>query len=503
MAPTNTAMIDETGAVTPRSASRVRGAFVVATLAATLTAMVLLVRRVPTVQRLPLWFWGFHDKPTSPVVCLFLLLALSVALVGLHLRRTPSRRLIVDVLPFFVFGLVLQYGVAASEMRGIQGIRDRFLRSGHVQFAHIAVFEPDLVDVLVHYDSFTTKPNMIFARSKPPGTVIMYILVERASLILPRALAEYAPEPDMSESMLRSANMAVLVFPLFSMLVLFPLGALARAFLPAGVARWPLLLYALCPPVDLIPLHLDQALFPLLQTTLTLVLFRVARERVPLKAWLLVVAAGGLIWASLFITFSLLPGIVLAVLFGAAEVLFERDMTMNARIGRIARGAGVLVVVFFVLSVIAYALMRYDPIVRFQHAMAHHKQFKTWQASADVVVASAFLDAVEYVYVLGLPLMAGFFWALGGHLRRCALRTSTSFDRFAALTALVLVLLPLTSMTQGEVARLWLFLVPNVVLLAAAGVRALAPAATLTTFAGLAVLELVWTMMLKHASDLF
>ncbi|MFO0734522.1 MAG: hypothetical protein U0270_01520 [Labilithrix sp.] len=472
-------------------------------VALTIAAVVQLVRHVPTVQTLPMWFWNLHDKATSWFW--FALLALGLAATLAQATRSPARRASRVVLPIFLLGVLLQLGMGWSEGRGVRGLRDRYLHSGHTQFAHVATFEPDLFGVLRHYEAFTKAHDLVFLRSKPPGTLLAYVVVDRLSRVVPASMTSQDPEPDVPEKLLRAANLASLVFPLVSLALLFPLFAISRRLMPKEIAWWPLLLLVLAPPLELITLHIDQVLCPLLEVGLGMAVVAGLDTRSERERILWAGAAGALAWLSLFVSFALIPGVALVAGFGALDVALGKNGSAREKALRVARMAGVALGVFLVLTLLAHLLIGYSATVRFRDAMGNHERFKQWSSATNVVLESALLDIVEFSYILGVPIMGAFLWQTAGAVERTIRRTESSLDRFTLATAVILTLLPFTSKTQAETARLWLFLVPCVALGAAAAIQHAFPRPRqgFIALSCCAALQLVWMMTVKRYCDFY
>jgi hypothetical protein len=296
-------------------------------------------------------------------------------------------------------------------------------------------------------------------------------------------------------------NFATFVLPLLSYAVLVPLTLLARRIGPRELSLWPAVLYVTAAAPSLITLHLDQALYPLLAvSTWALAVTGGASER----AWAWGVAAGVVTWLGLFVSFSLAPIVPLAVAFTWLGT--ESDRAIRAR-QTLTVGGG-MIAAFAVLAMATRAATGYDMIARYQAAMAHHRAWKNWTGAATEVLGAAGLNTVEFLYWLGIPTAALLVGGAAAGAAALARRGDTPSDAMprghaliAVTTVATLLATALTGNTKGEVARLWIFLVPAVALAVTATCARLAGARADRLLMAVAGASAVWAVLFKAKQD--
>ena len=465
---------------------------VVATVGLTTLHWIYLVVNAPLLQTLPGWFWPFaaidlHHAWLVPV------LALALAAVWRLCARegTPTALRLAAILSL---GWGIQFGVAWLEGRGLVAIAEPIVRSGHGEFARVAVREPSLAEVARRYEErLEADPEERwgggYARSKPPGFVLFYGVTQRISVWV-------APPPTAQAALARFAVFAAVAWTLWSCLSVLPLYALARLFLDPRRAAMACLLWLVVPAFQLITGHLDQVLFP------TLLLGAVA-----LAGWAgrrasagLAAAAGAACVVCNFMSFSLLPVWPLALGIGA--ICAERGP------GRAPLGRGVALVAAFaggaalVHGVLAFAL-DYDAFVRLERSLAVHAGWKKFDPSPRYRVYAALLDVLELGYWWGAPLVLAWMASFGAALSRVLARRVEDLDLLALATLGVLLALLVFGKTLAEVARLWLFLAPLACVAAIGQLARRFPVRSAEVALGMLMLQFGTLVLLKKYCDLF
>ncbi len=420
--------------------------------AAGILHVLVLAFRVPVFQSLPGWFWRFVDKPLPHGWLVLPLLALAL-LVARGVLAGPARgrgRLILLV----GLGYALQIGFGFMEGRGIDGIRDRLVTTGHAELARVAVEQRSLTDVATHYEELLAEGRLgRYARAKPPGTILFFMVAAETS-------AQILPSESPEDRHLAFLTFASWVFPLFTYLAVFPLFALARRFGSDRAAMLACLFFVVAPNVTLVTLHLDQVLYP---TLFLLPLALLARARVA-GSLPIALLAGASAYGAVYTSFSLLPVFPLALLLIGA--LAWEDRGAPRRLGNTLRALVGFAAGAVVLGIACVLLLHYDPLVRYRDAMLFHETWKLWKPRARTIAYFSFLNNLELAAWVGLALAVAFVAGTMRSLRAAIRRSLSPQDLFALSVLLVFALLDLFGRTKGEVARLWIFLVPLVTLVA-------------------------------------
>ena len=456
---------------------------------------ILAAQGIETVQRLEHYFWTLGDRQlldTAAMLATGFALAYAVRLVPQGAVLYPRRA----TAGLILLGFLLQHSLALAEKRGLDGMRDHLLGSGHNEFARTVTtrhIEP--MALVAGYEPFVQGPDQGFARSKPPGTLLAFWLADRAAQAVMPSLWDPpmpAASPDVANLYhWRLANFATLFFPLFSYAVLLPLGWLGRRLLDEGDALWPAFLYVLVPATALVPLHLDDVLYPLLACALWAIAAAAAGAGAR-AAMLLGAGAGAVAWLALFVSFSLLPAVPLAFAFAAAARARSPERPWHPVRATVAGAAA-----FIGLTLAAWSLAGYDPAERFRQAMTNHAHWKRWQESFRA--PAAITDTAEFAYWLGVPIVLLFVYgtlAALGSLRGRPGRASW-YARLALGTCLAVAATAVFGRTLSEVNRLWLFFVPAIVIVAAHALRRIAGPRAEEALTAVVALQIAWTMVLK------
>ena len=440
----------------------------------------ILAIRLPLLESVPGWFYGFHPKSLGPWYLIVGLAAIPAIgwLVGQRLRSRP----LLGVCLLVGLGFVLQQGFAWSEGLGIDGVRNSIVNSGHAEFASIAVQQPSMWDVLTRYEDKLQRGELgEFARSKPPGTLLAYMATER----LARGLAR---DQSPAGRLWATRNLASVLWPLICYVALLPLFLALRRLLGGDAAFLACLLYLVVPSVALMTLHTDQFLFPLLLMT-TVWMAVEAQSR---HSWGWAVATGLAIYLSAFFTFALLVAAPIAAAFAVAV---ERQAKALAKTAcGAAIGFGALAIVFAVG-------LHYDFITRLRAASLHHAQWRHWEGGTSETFSAAWLDYLEFAVWLGVPIT---LLSLAG-IRRAVLRgIKRDYGRLVlpALAVLVSFLyLGFFGKTKAEAARLWLPLVPMCCGLAAAELHDRYPSGLVPATGIVLTLQWLTLWLTKAAQD--
>lgn len=419
-------------------------------LALTLAHWVILVGRIPVFTSLRWWFWEFSEQPIDApwLAPLLALLTLATLWAVLRSRRRSGLRLACLI----ALGFALQQGLGLLEGRGIDGIRDHIVYTGHAQFAAAAARQESPVDVIRDYERLAPRGvHGLYAKSKPPGQLLLYVFTDRIAQWL-------HPQPGVFEHLEWLQTFTSYSWPLLSCLVLIPIYGFARRYMHPECGFLACSLYLLVPSVNLMTLHTDQVFYPLFAMC-TLLLVAVAADR---GSVLLGIASGAWLYLSLFCSFGLAAVLPLA---GAVALTLGRSSGARkldpARLARLALGLLVGLVASDLLFRLAFD---YDIALRYRNAMAHHLGWKGWKWSVSGVLYIGFLNTLEYAVWLGLPLAIFAFSRAARSLWEFA---RERFEPASALSTGLLVVffaLAFFARTKGEVSRLWLFLVPFVCL---------------------------------------
>jgi hypothetical protein len=423
-------------------------------LAVTIFHWLALALRMEIFQTIPGWWWQFTTKQSGIrdglLVVIFTLPLLAFwFLTRPHTPSPASRRRGLALL--LLLGYVLQIGFGFVEGAGFESIRQEHIKSGHVRYSEHACDTPDLRIAMTDYERAYGWD--IFLGTKPPGVFLFYAVTQKVTQF-------FSPKSSLEGRLIRLTQFQAVIFPFIAALAVIPLFYISRRFLDEENAWIPALLYLTCANVLLMPLELDQVLFPLL-FLLTLWVFQQAVERGS-NAWAL--ASGVTFYLAAFFSFSLLPLMGLGGVWIVLTCVVKHSERRLLHIARLLILAGMGAVLTFFLFWVA---LDYNFFTRYAAALARHRAHKPYDTGFRQVLDALILNNVEFAVRTGIPIFLLFVSRTFHALVSLVKRRVEKLDMLALSFGLMYAALNIVGQTRGEVGRLWIFLVPVVALLAA------------------------------------
>ncbi|MHC4660855.1 MAG: hypothetical protein ACYS8W_04140 [Planctomycetota bacterium] len=332
---------------------------------------------------------------------------------------------------------------------------ERMIITGHAEFAEIAVKQDEILSMTYNYENILEQDALgQYAKSKPPGQLISYIISERISSFIVSAKT-----PTDRLSALR--KFASYAWPCFSLLVLMPIYYLGKLLFSRKTALLACLLFIYIPSFCLVTLHTDQVLFPLLFTISLLMIFISVRKQNCLISYF----TGVFIYISCFFSFA----IMVAVPFGIMAILIEyfRKKNDDSFFTKPLALIGFFILGFVSLYILFKFALNYDAIIRYQNALHHHIAWKYWKTTIPVTTYWAAMNFFEFFFWLGFPLSIILLASLYRSIQKFIRNKFNSANNINLLFFTVIFALALFGKTKGEVARLWIFLIPAICIFAA------------------------------------
>jgi hypothetical protein len=364
-------------------------------------------------------------------------------------------------------GYVFQLGFGFVEGQGYEYIRRKYTDSYHRAYANIAA--ADLNDPLVVVREYEQRyGQQMFPSTKPPGVVLFYILLEDV-------VNTASPEQTVDERFLSLTRFMALVFPFVAILVVGIIYMFTRQLVDPESAIVPAILYLFIPSVILIPMFLDQVLYPLLFMGGILLLWYVVIK----QSILLAFAAGIYIYCVVFFTFAMAPLLPFFVLLVGLDYLLNRKKRRFVQpvLLFVVLGLGILV------ALISFRLfLNYDILLRYETANRVVRNFdfvlRTGGTMTDVlattairptvgqILRAALMNNLEFATALGIPVYLLFLWGVVATVTRLVRRRVTDSDIVLGALFFAFLALNLYGQMLGEAARLWIYWVPMVVIFA-------------------------------------
>ena len=436
---------------------------------------------VPVFQVLPHWFWALSPKQLSWWWVLPLLAAWSWLVLRTVLRN--PRRTGINLLLLAVLAYGLQHGFALTEGRGLEAMRDGLLNTGHADFVHQALVLDDPLRLVSGYGSFLERGELpVFPHAtKPPGALLFFWAFARTG----QAVLGPATAEDL-------ATWAALLFPVGACAAVVPLFFLCRMAMPLRHAWVVASLFPLVPSTALILLHADQFLYPLLGLLFICCWTRALK----LASGWWGLGAGIAFYLATFASFALVALAPLVSVSGAAALLGPGGRKRWRQVGW---ATACTAIGFLGAYGVLYAGLGYSALDRFQHALAAHQGWKVESWSGGSRSYFALLNLIEFTLWCGIPLSllaAADLWR--------GLRSWRVWDEGLGLSwSLLFILLGLGTVgrTAAESGRLWLFLVPLVLLSAGRHFHRLCGKQVERATMVLALLQFVTMVVLKTRQD--
>lgn len=422
--------------------------------AATIIHWLILALRVPVLDAFP--DWKYKLQPI-PVLHAWIALAVSVfaAANTVSFSRLDYR---IKLAALILFGTALQFSFAYSKGHGLDGIRDRMVTLGHAEFANVAAEQTDTLSALRNYETLAKKKLYGHIPSKPPGTLLFYMLTERVSHTLWNGSTTIERGNDLR-------TFASLTWPFVSYLVLVPLFYLARELTgKVETAILACLTYIAIPSVTLITLHTDQVIYPFLAVLSVLLAVLAIRRN---NVWLAVLC-GIATYIAVYFSFGLA---VVAFLF-PLPLFFMNGKDAPRPFTPALKSIGGIAIGWILADRLAAIALNYDIFLRYKLAIEHHANWKAWENTLGTILRFGLTNIAEFSAWIGLPLVILFFACLGVAVYQSINRKFGASSVYtAALTGIFIFLLAFGK-TKGETARLWLFLVPFICISAADFIQA-------------------------------
>jgi hypothetical protein len=345
--------------------------------------------------------------------------------------------------------------LAFLEGRGIEAVRDRIVIAGHAEFATIAVQHEDIFYVMSHYEQLLEAGELgEFANSKPPGTLLFYMLTNKFSGL-------FFTAKNNVEKLETLRNVATFLWPLLSYMVIVPLYCLARMLFGKEIAVLSCTLYLFVPSVNLITLHTDQVAFPLFFVT-SVLLSAIACRR---NSLLIAFFTGMFIYFSIWFTF----GLAFALPFVAVVCYFLPGRQIDrAHYWPFVKMLTAITLGLLLSDILFRIIFNYDILLRYNNAVRFHLAWKNWVPTFTNSLYFGTLNLVEYVLWVGIPLSILAFMDVPKFIAESVGRRNVTLESIQPLVLSgTLFCMAFFGKTRGEVARIWLFLVPYICMMAA------------------------------------
>jgi hypothetical protein len=431
----------------------------------------------------PEWQWAFRPEgPARPLVAAALFAVGLLGLLGLsggaRARRNQAATFRVLVAGAVLLGGGFQIALLAREPG--HPLRTLLTRTRSRSFTsyHAVAISPEARDPFSFLREHADRLPALAASAKhagthPPGPVLYYrsalALCEGSPRLTDGLLAAAGvPDREFRPPATRAARAAALLGALLlgflGPLTAWPLAHLARALGVESLAAGRLaVLWVLLPGPALMTPQFDQALsLPVvIATTLLLTAAPGPTRGSGLRRAALAGAIGGV---ALFTSYG---AAVFLALGGVAALLASHRTRGTLGHSAVLAGGAAAVTSFVAFGV--PALLGHDPVRAMLTALSIHREMYTAPRSYTLWLLFNPLDLALF---LGVPVAVAGTLLLGETLRRPRGRTLISIERFRLATFGGVALLLVLGVTRGEVGRIWIPLMPLLLVSGLAGPEA-------------------------------
>ena len=414
----------------------------------------ILFLQAPVLSYLPHWFRLFRKRPFT-LRHLYLFPFLLLIWWGIHLVFSKSLSLIKSMLLLIFLGYAFQFmfGLIAGE--GFESIRKSYATRPISTTVIFACKTTSITDSIKNYESYYGKNSRV--QTKPPG----FLAGHKVFAGLTNFLTDSQSEDQCKYNYTRIGSY---FFPLLASLVIIPITYLSKNFFKLEYPLLPSLIYILAPNFMIWVMVPDQVVLPLIFLINIVLMYLTIKY----DSFLIALGLGVVIYLSTFISFSMLPIIGLFFIWLAAVYVFNKGDIQRIRIFNLILG---FLLGFGLTYLVFYFTLDYDAISRFQLALSHHRRIKYFKIEFIYILAAFVTNTIEYFTWTGIPL----FFLVASHsltsIKKIINKNHEDINLFTFCCVGLYFAMNLLSQTIGEVQRMWIFLSPLIVIIAAAEIN--------------------------------
>jgi hypothetical protein len=461
----------------------------------------ILALRLEVLENIPGWYWKLHDKAVTPRHLIFVVL-LGGLLLGIRwiLRHPNATRRNLLIVLALAYATQLSMGIADGH--GILSLRDKFLESVHRSYIHRASMRDDsVIDTIWRYEELYSATG--FPGTKPPGMLSLYVALERAVNAIGRETILEARENQL-------ATTVAYLFPLVSLVGVWMVYRFSKQYAGApseDAAYLSALFFLLAPNIVLLPLFLDQALYPSLFLASAMLIVTAIRS----GSYRLAFGMGCALYGAIFITFSMLPLFALAVVFAAIQIWLNCSKRTLLHMAGLGLSAGLGTAAMFLLFRLA---LNYNFFVRYPKAMSGVYNFDFYvrvglepgqpvslAQRLQQILAAGVLNNIELACLVSLPVFVLFLVRGVKSVAALVRRKISPSEMVQASLFITYILLNAYGQVRGEAGRLWMFWVPTMAIFAAIEAALLIKRRPILTYV-LVVMQFITLMLTYQFQDL-
>ena len=330
------------------------------------------------------------------------------------------------------------------EGQQLQPLIHNMANTGHKEFVYLAAKINKVDDIVYHYNKVLHLSHDGFIESKPPGSLLFYYTTKKLSGFF------FHSTLSIKDTIRNIHSFAIIAWPFFSLLVLFPLYFFVKIFFKQKIALSACLLYIMIPSTNLVTMHLDQVLYPLL-FILTLLTASYAANKNNIYFLFMV---GVILYLSIYFTFGLLA---------STPFIVYIYLNKEQKILRLLQNILLTVLGFFFAYLLFFILFDYDAYTHYKKAITHSRSWNRAETFDFIkTLYSAQINFYEFSIFLGVPILilyaTGFVYDLKNLFALQNHKNSKNLFLFSLISFGTILLMHLIQRNTGEVIRIWLFL---------------------------------------------
>jgi hypothetical protein len=425
-----------------------------AILLVTFIYWVILFLQAPIYSYLPNVYKSLMNQPFS-LENLYALPFFLLILWGIHLVFSKSLSIVKGVILLIFFGYAFQFmfGLIAGE--GFESMRYAYAKTPISLTVSYACSDISISDSIQNYEGNYANSSQL--QTKAPGFLAGHQVFARFTNFLTGSQSE-------DQCKYNYTRIGSYLFPLLASLVIIPITYLSKNLFKLEYPLTPGLLYILAPNFMIWVMVADQVVFPLLFCINIVLIYLTIKY----DSFLIAFGLGVVIYLSTFISFSMLPIIGLFFIWLAVEYLLNNNDKQRIKIFNLILG---FILGFGLTYLVFYIIFDYDVLTRYQVAFSHHRRIKNYRINVLTIFIAFLANLIEYFSWTGIPL---FFLVASQSLtsiKKIINKNYKKNDLFIISCVGLYFALNVLSQTHGEVQRIWIFLSPLTVMIAAAEIN--------------------------------
>jgi len=414
----------------------------------------ILFLQAPIYSHIPNLYKSLMKQPFS-LQHLYLLPFLLLIFWGIHIVFTKSISIIkgMVILIFLGYAFQFMFGLIAGE--GFESMRYAYAKTPISLTVSYACSDISITDSIKNYEGYYANSSQV--QTKAPGFLAGHKVFARLTNLLTDSQSE-------DQCKYNYTRIGSYFFPLLASLVIIPITYLSKNLFELEYPLLPSLIYILTPNIMIWVMVADQVVFPLLFCINIVLMYLTIKY----DSFLIAFSSGVLVYLSTFISFSMLPIIGLFFIWLAAEYIFNYGDKQRIKIFHLILG---FLLGFGLTYLVFYFTFDYDVLTRYQVALSHHRRIKNYKINVLPIFKAFLTNSIEYFTWTGIPL----FFLVASHslnsIKKIINKNQKKKDLFILSYVGLYFAMNVLSQTHGEVQRIWLFLSPLVVIIAAAEIQ--------------------------------